>query len=289
MTSRIHPSAIIHPDAQLGEDVDIGPYVIVGPHTTIGARSVLHPFSRIVCRTSLGVGCVVNSGAIVGGDPQDLKFHGEDTDLVIGDRCKIGEYVTINRGTEAGGSITSIGNDVMIMAYAHIAHDCRIGNNVIITNSVQLAGHIVIEDMAWISGMAAIHHFVTVGTMSFVAPMSGVVQDVPPYTIIEGFRDMAKVRCLNIEGLKRRQTPPESIRALKTAYRLLFRVGRSRSEAIAEVLRMDIYENPFVKKMVDHLINSQNGYQGRALESLRPDKTRRLSKSGETRIAELKQ
>ncbi len=170
MTDRIHSSAIIHPSAQLGQDVEVGPFAVVGPDVVVGDGSKLLPHCHVVKRTTIGKNCTICTSAVVGGDPQDLKFKGEDTDLIIGDRTRIGEFATINRGTGIGGGKTVIGRDCMIMAYVHIAHDCIIGNNVVITNLSQLAGHITIEDQAWVSGLGLINHYVTVGSMSFVAP-----------------------------------------------------------------------------------------------------------------------
>jgi UDP-N-acetylglucosamine acyltransferase len=214
---------------------------------------------------------------VVGGDPQDIKYKGEDTNLVIGDRSRICEFVTINRGTGIGGGTTSIGSDNLIMAYVHIAHDCQVGNNVIITNNSQLAGHVHIEDQAWISGACLLHHFVTVGTLSFVAPCSGVRTDIPPYMVADGYnQDVAKVRNINLEGLRRHQVPEESIKSLKAAFRLVYRGKRTREEALRELADLEIAQDPFVRAFFDHLTASHAGYQNRALERYRTDKTRKL-------------
>ncbi|MCC8107631.1 MAG: acyl-ACP--UDP-N-acetylglucosamine O-acyltransferase [Planctomycetes bacterium] len=284
MKNRIHPSASIHPTAVLGEGVDIGPFVVIGPEVKIGDRARLMPHSHIVTRTVLGNDCHICTGAVVGGDPQDLKFRGEPTDLYIGDRTRIGEFATVNRGTGVGGSKTKVGSDCMIMAYVHIAHDCIIGNNVVITNSSQLAGHIHIEDQAWVSGSVLVHHFVTIGSMSFVAPCSGVAVDIPPYVIVEGFRDSCKVRTLNMEGLKRRQVPHESIGNLKRAFKILYREKNTRDEAIAILNDSPIGTDPYVKNLLDHIVAARNGVQNRALERYRADKSRTISSSGSTVI-----
>ena len=286
MSNRIHPSAVIDPTAVIGEDVEIGPCVVIGPHCSIGDRTKLMPHSYIVTRTTLGKDCLICASAVVGGDPQDLKFKGEPTDLIIGDRSRIGEFATVNRGTGVGGSKTAIGNDCMIMAYVHIAHDCIIGNNVVITNSTQLAGHVHIEDQAWISGACLVHHFVTIGSMSFVAPVSGVGTDVPPYVIVEGFRDQCKVRTLNYEGLKRRQVPEESMAALKKAYKIIYRQNKTQAEVIEELTGSELAQDKYVANMLAHIKASSEGVQNRALERFRTDKSRNVSSTGNTRIEE---
>lgn len=284
MSNRIHPSAVIHPTAKLGENVEVGPFVVVGPDVTIGDRSKLLPHCHVVARTTLGQDCLICTSAVIGGDPQDLKFKGEPTDLVIGDRTRIGEFATVNRGTGIGGGKTMVGNDCMIMAYVHIAHDCIIGNNVVITNSCQLAGHIHIEDQAWISGGCMVHHFVTIGTMSFVAPASGVGFDIPPYMIAEGFRTDCRVRTLNMEGLKRRNVPESSMEALKKAFKILYRQNKTQAEAIKELSESDIAPDEYVANLLRHIKASHEGVQNRALERFRTDKTRKIYSTGNTTV-----
>jgi UDP-N-acetylglucosamine acyltransferase len=270
--SNIHPSAVIHTSAIIGEDVEIGPFVVVGPEVKIGDRTKLMPHSHIVCRTTMGTDCVVCSSAVVGGDPQDLKFKGEKTDLVIGNHTRIGEFCTVNRGTGVGGGKTMVGDNCMIMAYVHIAHDCAIGNGVVITNSTQLAGHIRIEDQAWVSGACLVHHFVTIGSMSFVAPCSGIGFDIPPYMIVEGFRSACRVRSLNLEGLRRRQVPDDSITALKKAFRILYRQDNTQEEAIAALSGSELKQDKYVANLLRHIKAAHEGVQNRALERFRTDK-----------------
>lgn len=278
MKSRIHPSAVIHPAASLGADVEIGPFVVIGPKVEIGDRARIMPHAHIVTRTRVGSDCQICSSAVVGGDPQDLKFKGEDTDVIIGSRTRIGEFATINRGTGVGGGVTSIGDDCLIMAYVHVAHDCLIGNQVIITNCTQLAGHIRIEDQAWISSSCQIHHFVTIGSMSFLAPSSGLHFDVPPYVIVEGFRDTCQVRALNLEGLHRRNVAAESIAALKKAFRTIYRQeGKTRAETLAELAQADISRDPCVANLLAHVKASYEGKQNRALEKFRSDRSKPVS------------
>ncbi len=283
MSNRIHPSAVIDPSAVLGEDVDIGPFVVIGPDVRVGDRCRLLPHSHVVMRTTLGTDCVVSSSAVIGGDPQDLKFKGEPTDLVVGDRTRIGEFVTINRGTGVGGGKTTVGSDCMIMAYVHIAHDCVIGNGVILTNSCQFAGHVHVEDLAWVSGSCLVHHFATIGAMSFVAPVSGVGCDVPPYMIVEGFRSECKVRTLNLEGLRRRKVPEESIDALKKAFRIVYRKNLTVEEALAEAGGLELAKDAYVSNLLAHIRASNDGVQNRALEKFRTDKTRKIYSTGQTR------
>ena len=285
MSNRIHPSAVIHPTAVIGKDVEIGPCAVVGPGVTIGDRARLLPHCHIVTRTTIGTDSLICTSAVLGGDPQDLKFKGEDTDLIIGDRTRIGEFATINRGTGIGGGKTAIGSDCMIMAYVHIAHDCIIGDKVVITNSCQLAGHIHIEDQAWVSGGCMVHHFVTIGSMSFVAPASGIGFDIPPYMIVEGFRTDCRVRTLNLEGLKRRNVPEESINNLKKAFKIIYRQNKTQAEAIDELAASELSKDEYVLNLLDHLRASHEGIQNRALERFRTDKTRKIYSTGNTVVS----
>lgn len=270
MAMTIHPSALIHPTAELAEDVEIGPGAIVGPRVRIGARTRLRAQAQIISDTVIGSDCDIYPNAIVGGEPQDLKYKGEQTELLIGDGNIIREFVTINRGTALGGGKTVLGNNNLIMAYVHIAHDCQIGNRVVITNGAQLAGHIHVEDFAIISGMVLIHHFVTVGTMSFCAPYSGHRVDVPPYVIADGIP--ARVRKLNLEGLRRHKVPAESIQALKLAFKAVYRSELPRHEALAKIEASPYASDPYVRNLVAHFRASEAGYQGRALEAFRKDR-----------------
>ena len=274
MTTHIHPTAVIDPSAELGEDVTVGPFAVIGPKVVIGDRTRLLPHCHIVSTTTIGRDCVINTSAVVGGDPQDRKYKGEKTDLIVGDRNRIGEFATVNRGTATGGGATVIGNDTLIMAYVHVAHDCEIGDGAVITNSTQLAGHVKIEEQAWVSGACLFHHFVTVGAMSFVAPASAVRVDVPPYMLADGFKENTRVRTLNIEGLRRRNVPEASITLLKEAYRAIYRGKKTMEEAVSELSGQSIADDPYVRNLLDHLAASHAGYQNRALERFRTDKTR---------------
>ena len=261
MATRIHPTAIIAASAEIGGDAVVEAYAVIGPRVVIGPRTRVRPFAHVVQDTEIGADCDIHAGAIVGGDPQDLKFGGESTKLVIGNGNIIRECVTINRGTGVGGGMTRIGDHNMIMAYVHVAHDCRIGNGCIIANSTQLAGHIVLEDMVNISGLAAVHHFVTMGTMAFVAGATAVKVDVPPFTVFDG-----KVRKLNTEGFKRREIPQESRDALRHAFRVIYRSNLAMSEALERLENDPAGRDPLVTRLVRSCRSSQEGKNGRALE-----------------------
>ena len=230
---RIHPTAIVHPKAKLGTGVSIGPYSVVGEHVTIGNDTVIEAHCVIDGHTTMGKGNQVFTGAVIGSIPQDLKYRGEETILVIGDRNKIREYVTINPGTEGGGGKTVIGSDGLFMAYAHVAHDCLLGDRVVLANSVALAGHITIEDRAVIGGLVGVHQFVRVGTLSITGGCSRVIQDVPPYATCVGYP--AKVFGVNSEGLRRAGVNEENRRALHHAFRILFHSKLSMSHALEQV------------------------------------------------------
>lgn len=232
MASKIHHTATIHPDAQVGRNVEIGPGCVVEADVYIGDYTRLEPYSQIKRYTRLGNECHVHSFAVVGGEPQDLKFQGEESWLEIGDKTTIREFATIHRGTEGGGGTTRIGAGCLLMSYVHVAHDCQLGNGVILSNSVNLAGHIEIRDRAVVGGMTGVHQFTRIGEFAFVGAMSGVAQDIPPYTLATGNR--AKLRGLNLIGLRRAGFSHDAISALKKTYMMLFRSGKERREALAE-------------------------------------------------------
>jgi UDP-N-acetylglucosamine acyltransferase len=269
MSGFIHPTAIVDASARLGDGAVIDAYAIVGPDVTIGARTRVRAHAHIECRTVLGDDCDIHPGAVLGADPQDLKYKGEATDLVVGDRNVIRECVTINRGTGLGGGHTVIGCDNMIMAYVHVAHDCRIGNGCLITNASQLSGHVAVEDMAIISGLVAIHHFVTIGSMAFVAGHATVRADVPPYMIVDG--NPARVRRLNAEGMRRRGIPAASMEALERVHRLVYQ-EMNWAEGLERIAAdPELASDPYVANLVAHHKASQAGQQGRALEAHRTD------------------
>jgi UDP-N-acetylglucosamine acyltransferase len=229
----IHPTAIVHPGARLGAGVSVGPYTVIEEHVTIGDRTVIGTHCVIEGRTTIGSECRIFTGAVIGSIPQDLKYKGETSELLIGDRNKIREYVTINPGTEGGGGKTVIGSDCLFMAYAHVAHDCVIGNHVIMANSAALAGHITVEDRATIGGLVGVHQFVRIGTLAFIGGCSRVVQDVPPYATCVGYP--VKIFGLNNEGLRRAGTSSEAKQQLHRAFKILFHSKLSMSHALTQV------------------------------------------------------
>ncbi len=229
---QIHPTAIVHPDAELGAGCSIGPYTIVEPNVSIGAGTQVASSALIGAHTRIGAECRIYHGAVVGSIPQDQKFIGEQSTLEIGDRTSIREFATLNRGTSALGK-TVIGSDTLVMAYVHVAHDCVVGNRVILANGTQLGGHVEIEDFAISGGLVAVHQFVHIGRHAFISGGSKVTKDICPY--IKYGREPLKPVSLNTIGLKRCGFTDEAVRTLKQAYRLLFRSSLNITQAVKAV------------------------------------------------------
>jgi UDP-N-acetylglucosamine acyltransferase len=229
----IHPTAMVSPQAKVGEDATILAYSIIGPGVTIGAGSVIGPHAVIDGKTTLGERNRVYPFASIGSPPQDLSYRGEATELVIGNDNIFRESVTISRGTQRGGGVTRIGNHNMLMAYAHVAHDCTIGNHVIMANGCTLAGHVNIDDFAILGGLVAIHQFIRIGTHAFIGGKSGLRMDMPPYML--AFGAPAKLYGPNLVGLRRHNFSREAIQGLKSSYRIVFRSGMTLKEAIERV------------------------------------------------------
>jgi UDP-N-acetylglucosamine acyltransferase len=255
VSQRIHPTVLIDPSAELGQDVEIGPFTIIGPNVVIGDGSRIAARVTLECNVRLGAGVHVGSGSILGGPPQDLKFGGEETWVEIGDRSIIREYATINRGTTAS-RITSIGRECFIMTYVHLAHDCHLGDGVIIANATQLAGHVTIEDRAILSGLVAVHQFVKIGTHAFVGGATRVNQDVPPY--VKAVGNPVELYGLNSIGLTRHGMPPTTVAALKRAYRLFFNSDLNLGQAL-ERARSDLPDLPEVAHFLGFVSSSQRG------------------------------
>lgn len=252
----IHQTAIIHPGARIEEGVDIGPYVVIGEHVSIGSGTTVGPHAVIEGWTEIGRENRIFQFASVGAVPQDLKYHGERSSLRIGDRNTIREFVTVHLGTEDGGGETCLGNDNLLMAYSHVAHDCRVGNQVILANGATLAGHVEVDDHAILGGLSAIHQFTRIGCHVMVSGGAMVAQDIPPYTIAQG--DRAKTVGLNLVGLKRRGFSPEVMRDLKEAYKLVFRSGLRVEEALKRISE-DLAQSPEVEVFVKFIQNSERG------------------------------
>ena len=263
----IHPSAIVEPGARIHASAEIGPFCVVGPKVTIGPGTRLVQGVTIIGRTTIGARNLVHPGCVIGGDPQDLKFKGEDSTTVIGDENVIREGVTINKGTMSGGGQTVIGNRNMLMSLAHVAHDCVVEDNCILANAVLLAGHVRIENAAILSGWVVVHHFATVGQHAFIGGASRVNQDAPPFMILQGME--GQVRGVNSVGLKRRGFKPEAITALKDAYRLVWRSGLPKPEALSEVEK-SFGQFPEIRTLIEFLRGSDLGHMGRRRESRRP-------------------
>ena len=235
MTS-IHPTAVVDDGVELGADVEIGPYSIVGAQVSLGDGVKLHSHVVVGGRTTIGAQSEIYPFASIGLAPQDLKYSGEDSELVIGARTQIREHVTMNPGTAGGGLLTKVGDDCLFMVAAHVAHDCIVGNHVILANNATIAGHVTVGDYAIIGGLSAVHQFVRIGAHAMIGGMSGIEQDLIPYGQAQG--DRARLRGLNLVGLQRRDFSRDEIRNLRTAYRLLFApegTMQERADAVVEI------------------------------------------------------
>jgi UDP-N-acetylglucosamine acyltransferase len=253
----IHSAAIIDPKAEIGKGVEIGPYSVIERDVSIGEGTKVGPHVIIREGTRIGKGCRVFQFASIGEAPQFLGYKGEKTFLQIGDRNIIREFVTLHRGTVKGGGKTVIGNDNYLMAYSHVAHDCQIGNEVVMANGATLAGHILIEDYAIIGGLSAIHQYCRVGTHAFISGLTGVSLDIPPYMLSSGSR--AKLFGLNAVGLKRHRFSEETLKALKKAYRVIFRSGLTLENATKKVGEDDIFRIPEVQHLLQFIQHSKRG------------------------------
>jgi UDP-N-acetylglucosamine acyltransferase len=255
MSTKIHPTAVIHAGAELADDVEVGPYSVIGSQVRIGAGTVVGPHAVIEGRTVIGEGNRIFQFASVGAMPQDLKYAGEDSQLVIGDRNRIREFSTLHPGTTGGGMLTRIGNDNLLMNYAHVAHDCIVGNHNVLANGVQLGGHVQVQDFTVLGALSGIHQFVRIGESAIVGAGSMVSQDVPPFCNATG--DRARLHGLNTVGLRRRGLA-ETASALKQAYRIVFQSGLKVGEAVARI-RQDLPDVPEVERFVAFIEGSERG------------------------------
>jgi UDP-N-acetylglucosamine acyltransferase len=232
-TTFVHPTAVVDPAAKLGTGVNVGPFAIIGPHVVIGDGSTIHPHAIVDGHTTLGAGVEIFPFASVGLKPQDLKYDGSPTKLTIGDRTVIREAATLQPGTLGRGTgVTKVGSDCLIMAYCHVAHDCEVGDKVIMVNASQLGGHVIVEDHALIGGVTTVHQFVRIGTRAITGASTRVQMDVPPFMMADGHP--AALHGLNSIGLKRAGMPEGTRRALKRAYKALFREDRY-ADALVEL------------------------------------------------------
>ncbi|RMH06592.1 MAG: acyl-ACP--UDP-N-acetylglucosamine O-acyltransferase [Nitrospirae bacterium] len=252
----IHPTAVVHSTVELDEDVKIGPFCIVGEHVKIGRGTQLLSHVCVEGRTEIGQRCLLFPYVSVGSPPQHLQYRGEPTRVVIGDENILREYVTVNRGTAFGGGCTTVGHHNFLMAYVHIAHDCHVGNHVIMANAATLAGHITIGDYAVIGGLVGIHQYVRVGEYAMIGGCSAVGRDVPPYMRAAGYR--ARLYGVNTIGLRRGGFSAQRIRVLKQAYQVLFRKGMRLSEA-TKLARHQFQDSPDVLALLTFLESSTRG------------------------------
>jgi UDP-N-acetylglucosamine acyltransferase len=255
VSARIHPTAIIDASAVLGVDVAVGPGAIIGPRCVVGDESVVAARAVLECNVTLATGVKVGIGSVLGGEPQDLKWKGEDTFVEIGERTVIREYATINRATSHSWK-TIVGKECFLMSYVHLAHDCKLGDGVIISNGTQLAGHVTIEDRAIISGLCAIHQFGKIGRQSFIGGCSRVAKDVPPY--VKAVGNPIKLYGLNSVGLQRSGMAEATVKELKKAYRLFFNGDLNLTQAM-ERARTDLELLPEVAHFLAFLEESARG------------------------------
>ncbi|MFO7748668.1 MAG: acyl-ACP--UDP-N-acetylglucosamine O-acyltransferase [Desulfobacteraceae bacterium] len=252
----IHPKAIIAPGAEIGPNVTIGPFAIINDNVTIGANSEIGPYTIVDQYVSIGPDCRIFQYASIGAAPQDLKYHGEKTYLKIGRGTIVREFVTINRGTEFGGGYTEVGEENYLMAYTHIAHDCKTGSKVILANNSTLAGHIELGSNVTIGGLVAVHQFVRIGDYAYIGGKSAVVKDIPPYVIAAG--DRATLHGLNNVGLKRQEFSKATIGELKKAYRIVFRIGLTVKQA-ADRVKAEVEQIPEVIHFMNFVQESSRG------------------------------
>lgn len=256
MERQIHSTAVISPGAELERDVFVGPYCIVGDGVVL--RNGVRLISNVVIDrdTEVGEGTVIHPFACIGVPPQDMKYRDEKTATKIGKRNTIREYTTVHRASVGGGGVTEIGDSTFLMAYVHVAHDCKIGNSVIMANAATLAGHVTVQDHAVIGGIVAIHQFTRIGSYAMVGGFSGIGQDIPPYMIASGAR--AKLYGLNQIGLKRHGFSDEVIAVLKKAYKILFREKRTLKEALKKI-RSELPPIPEVLHLVTFIEENKRG------------------------------
>jgi UDP-N-acetylglucosamine acyltransferase len=231
--TEIHPSSVVAPEAKLGSNIQIGPFCVVGPNVELGDGCRLHSHVVVEGHTSIGPGCAIFPFASLGHIPQDMKYQGEQSRLIIGANNRIREYVTMNPGTESGGLITRVGSDGLFMAQAHVAHDCQVGDHVILANGATLAGHCVVGDYAILGGLSAVHQFVRIGEHAFIGGMSGVENDVIPFGMVVGPR--ASLKGLNVIGIKRRGFDRSQLKQLREVYDILFSTEGTLSDRVDKV------------------------------------------------------
>jgi UDP-N-acetylglucosamine acyltransferase len=266
MATRIADNVAIDPRAEIDDDVEIGPFCVIGPDARIGRGTKLENNVTLMGRVSIGEHNHLFPGVVIGGHPQDVSYRGSDTRVIIGDHNVLRESVTVNRATEKEDGVTIVGNHNFLMAGSHVAHDCRLGDHIIIANATLLGGHVRMHDHASLSGGVAVHHYATIGSYSFVAGISRVLHDVPPYMLCEGHP--ARPRCINVVALKRNDFSTETIHCLAEAHRLIYRAKVGLDHA-REILRSNDQMVPHVNALLSFIQDQQEGKHGRARERRR--------------------
>lgn len=269
MAISIADTACVDPRAELADDVEVGPYCVIGPDVKIGRGTQLVGHACILGVTTIGEFNRISPFVVIGGDPQDVSYHGTPTRVEIGDHNVIREGVTINRATEKEDGVTRLGSNNFLMATSHVAHDCKLGDRITIANGSMLGGHVHVEDYASISGGVAVHHYVTIGGYSFVGGQSRIYHDVPRYMLVDG--NPSKVRCINVVGLKRNGVTAEGIDALHEAHRLIYRAKMSCRHA-GEILESHGHMTAEVQALLDFIQAQHEGKHGRAREKFRRGK-----------------
>ncbi len=266
---KISPLAWVDPKAHIGDDCEIGPFCSVGPEVTLGNGCRLLSHAVLTGRTTIGCDNIFHPHCTIGGIPQDKKYHGEPTELIIGDNNTFRENVTINTGTVGGGGFTRVGSRNLLMANCHVGHDCRVGDDNVLANNVMLAGHMVIGDHVTMSGGAAAHHYVTIGDFAFIAGMARIHHDVPPFVKLS---EKDKIRAMNEEGMKRGGFTPADIEEIEEAGRKLFFAREKAFSAVMDDFEADPNIHPRVKFLIEFIRRRNSGKHGRYLESLRVKK-----------------
>ncbi len=266
MSTQISRLAVVDPRAELAEDVRVGPFCLVGPDVKIDRGTQLDSHVTVTGHVEIGAGNRIHANAVIGGEPQDLSFRGGPTRVVIGDHNIIREGVTINRATEKEDGITSVGSHCYLMACSHVAHDCRLGDHVILANGALLGGHVHVQDFASLSGAVAVHHYTTIGSYAFIGGLSRVIHDVPPFMLLEG--TPSRPRCINAVALKRRGFSADVIDALADAHRLLYRAKVGLDHA-REILRSEDKLLPQVNQLLSFIQQQHEGRFGRGRDQRR--------------------
>lgn len=266
--TRIHPLAYVDPTAELGEGTEVGPFAYVGAGVKLGRGNVLRAHAVVEGPgTTLGDENILHAGSVIGGQPQDKKYHGEPTRLVVGSRNEFREHVTVNRGTAGGGGVTTVGDDNMLLASCHVAHDCEVGSRIVLANGVLLAGHVRVEDDCIMSGSSAIHQFGTVGRLSYIGGLTRLARDAAPFMVTEGHP--ARVVKVNAVGMRRSGIPAERIELLQRAFRYLFRRRHATLRDSFQALERDGLASPELDELRVFLEKMAGGRGGRAREAER--------------------